>query len=127
MRNLFFIFLLLAAPAYTFAQSTDKGVVTTIMSAGRVVDQEELTSTGQLPYTKGVGVPFSIFLVPKNDANLKEVEFVKVQYYQGDTVVTAPLTINAWNVGAFIKIDVDNPTLFTNYYVYVGFGQDKPE
>lgn len=122
---LFFILVGLATPCV--AQTVEKGAVTTIMSAGRIVDQEELTSTGQLPYSKGVGVPFSIFLVPKNDANVKEVEFVKVQYYQGEGVVTAPLTINAWNVGAFIKIDVDNPTLFTNYYVYVGFGQDKPE
>lgn len=125
----FLTFLLIVCNASTHcakAQGVYKGYVSQIMNAGRIVDGQELTTLDQLPYTKGQGAPFTILLLPKSDENVKEIEVIKARYYQGDSVVNVPLTIASWNSVALVYIDIDNPTLFINYYVYIGFGQDIP-
>lgn len=126
MKKLFLLalFMCLAFVASAQAVKLPKGGVTQIMSAGRIVDGLELTSTGQLPFTAGQGVPFSILLLPKSTSNLKEVEVIKARYYQGDETVNIPIPVASWSVVSLAAIDIDNPTLFVNYYVYIGFGQD---
>jgi len=122
MKRLF-LFALLMISMQGFSQQVQrfqKGAVPETMFAARIVTLDQVLA---LPYTKGQGSPYSIMIVPKSSSNVKEVEFVKLRLYQSDKVISAPLTINAWNSLAIVSIDVDNPTLFTNYFVYVGFGQ----
>lgn len=94
------------------------------MNAGRIVDGKEITAA-DLPFTKGQGAPFSIMLVPKNSSNNVEVEIIKGRYYQGNLTVDVPFSVNQWNSTAlvFIANDPANTTVFLNYRVFVGFGQ----
>lgn len=131
MKKLFILIILSLFGLGVNAQT--KGNVTQIMAGGRIVDGREVIS-GDLPFKPGstsgiaiglsVGTPFSVMVVPKSSDNVTEVTFIKGKYYQGDAVRLIPLVVNSWNTTALIEIDVDNPTLFTNYNVYVGFGQD---
>lgn len=126
MKKLFFGILFSLFALEGLAQvAEEKGAVTPLMNAGRIVDSQEVI-LADLPYFKGKGAPFSIMLVPKQSDNYTEVAFMKLQYYQGEVARITPVLVNTWNNGAYIRIDTDNPTIFELYNVYVGFGQDIP-
>lgn len=126
MKKLFLFCLLIVGDCVPSFSQGIKGGVSQVMSAGRIVDGEELTTLAELPYRKDRGTPFTILLLPKNSENVKEVEVIKGKYYQGDTTKNIPINIAVWSSVSLYEIDVDNPTIFVNYYVYIGFGQDVP-
>lgn len=122
MKTLFTLTLLFTSLS-SFAQL--RGDVTPEMAAGRVVDGTELT-IDSLPYSRTTYGPFSIQVVPKNPANSEEITMVDAIYYQGLAPRTIPVAINQWNVFFLRSIPTSpaNTTLFNNYRVFVGFGQN---
>lgn len=127
MKKILILTYFMVLSTLAFSQTLPKGNVTQTMSAGRVVDGKELqlSDVSTAPgFTRGQGLPFSIMIVPKSDANTKEVEVVKARYYQGDVIRDVPLSVNQWNVTALVLLSnhADNQALFTNYRVFVGFG-----
>lgn len=123
MRKLFLACLLVFAGFVASAQ-TLKGNVTQFMSAGRIVDGEQIQET-DLPYVKQ-GVPFTIMIVPKSSDNYTEVEKIRARYYQGDNLIDIPILVNTWNSVAinYLADVLQNSNIFTYYDVYIGFGQD---
>lgn len=99
------------------------------MSAGRVVDGVEIT-VDSLPYGRNrignITTPFTIHIVPKSASNSEEVAMIMARYYQGNAQRFIPLAINQWNVCllSLIPITPENLVLFSNYRVFVGFGED---
>lgn len=125
MKKLFLsIAALLAFSSLSHGQSTP--IITEVMSGGRIVDGKEIILS-ELPFFKGVGRYFSVMIVPKVDGNTKEVELINAKYFKGASARNIPIQVNQWNSVALIEITSNNSTLFSNYYVYVGFGSDIPD
>ncbi|WP_138481575.1 hypothetical protein [Dyadobacter bucti] len=125
MKNLIIVFSLLLMATVSQAQTIRKGLVTSIMAAGRITDGQEVVAA-DLPYFKSQGAFFSIMIVPKDVENVKEIEIIKARYYQGEAIRNIPLMVNSWNTVMLVEIDDDNEALFEDYNVYVGFGDDVP-
>lgn len=125
MKRLILIAIFLSFHLAAKAQVTPVGRVGEFMNVGRVVDWKEITADS-LPFTKP-GVPFSIFLTPKSPSNTTEVEIVQLRAYQGNLTREVPLSINQWNVisAIFFPIQTVNTSLFTNYRIFLGFGQQS--
>lgn len=125
MKTKLLIGLLVVLCMPAMAQSLEKGSVTQIMNGGRILAWQELTPAN-LPFTKGQGAPFSIFLRPKDNSNTTESEVVQLRGFQEDNVKEVPLTVQNWNVvsAVYFPVQTVNTALFTNYRVFVGFGQE---
>lgn len=127
MKKALFTLFLISCAISCYSQRL--GNVTPEMSAGRVVDGVEIT-VDSLPYGRSrlgnITTPFTIQIVPKNVNNAEEVSMIMARYYQGNIPRHIPLAINQWNVCLLSQIPVnpENLTLFANYRVFVGFGED---
>jgi hypothetical protein len=106
------------------AHAQEKGAMTNEMEAARIVDGAEVVAS-DLPFTKGLNKPFTLFLMPKSQGNTTEVVLMKAKYFQGDTVTEIPMSINQWNVPMLVTLEADNAALFAEYRVFVGFGKNQ--
>jgi len=97
-----------------------KGYVSDQMNAARILTKGKITDLSS-GFKLLNGVPFSVFIIPKNSA-LVEPVIVSVKLYQEDDFSDCPFALRGWNEPAISEIEASGIDLAL-YDVYWGAGK----
>lgn len=99
------------------------GNITQIVNGARVVDGGEIVSLAA-DFVTDAGNPFAIKLIPKDDANIKEFEMVKVKLWASNTYQSWPIDVLSWSSELITGIHSDSAPILDDYRLFYGSGSD---